>query len=232
MYIVFPQIYQFFQRTTPHAHGKPESERSFSGKKTPGSKKLASIYMGLLHWLDVHGNSSRRVEICAACIHWSFCSTKMHLKNEFRMAEKIIRSNKSPLCHYDLLQSFQEIERWKTHPVAFFYVPSDETCHTTLRIPRRLPFWVKSVNIGNFGWWIPKNQVFCCSFPVCHLVDGIRTPLKNMSSSIGNISYIPNWMENRIHVPVTTNQIHHYWPSFTTIKCVCVCDPCYPKVIP
>ena len=37
-----------------------------------------------------------------------------------------------------------------------------------------------------------------------HLVGGISTPLKNMSSSIGMI--IPNWMEKQSsHVPVTTN---------------------------
>ena len=124
----------------------------FRGKKHLDPRNWHRSTWGCCNgWMSM-GIVAARVEICAACIHGSFCSTKMHLKNEFRMAEKIIRSNKSPLCHYDLLQSFQEIERWKTHPVAFFYVPSDETCHTTLRIPRRLPFWVKSVNIGNFGW--------------------------------------------------------------------------------
>ena len=44
-----------------------------------------------------------------------------------------------------------------------------------------------------------------CSKPsvveVCidYLVGGIPTPLKNMSSSLGII--LPNWMENKIHVP-------------------------------
>ena len=39
-----------------------------------------------------------------------------------------------------------------------------------------------------------------------HLVSGIPTLLKNMSSSIGMIIPFPTEWKNNIHVPVTTNQ--------------------------